>query len=56
MLKYYRDGRAIYESSGTDIKDDARALLRVREGDIVKVRPSCRGRAECDSRMPCRMW
>jgi hypothetical protein len=39
MLKYYRDGRAMYESSGTDIKDDARALLRVREGDIMKGAP-----------------
>lgn len=36
MLKYYRDGRAIYESSGTDSKDEAKRLLKVREGDIVK--------------------
>jgi integrase len=36
MLKYYRDGRPIYESAGTDIKDEAKKILRVREGDIVK--------------------
>jgi integrase len=35
MMKYYRDGRAIYESSGTDIKDEARTTLRQREGDIA---------------------
>ncbi|NOT26099.1 MAG: site-specific integrase [Acidobacteria bacterium] len=36
MLKYYRDGRPIYESSGTQIKDEAKKVLRVREGDIAK--------------------
>ena len=36
MLKYDRDGRPIYESSGTDIKDEAKKMLRVREGDIAK--------------------
>ena len=36
MLKYYRDGRPIYESSGTDIKDEAKKTLKVREGDIAK--------------------
>ncbi len=36
MIKDYRDGRALYESSGTDIKDDARDLLKVREGEIAK--------------------
>lgn len=36
MIKYYRDGRPNYESSGTDIKDDARAILKLREADIVK--------------------
>ena len=36
MLKYYRDGRALYESSGTHIKDEAKKVLRVREGDIAK--------------------
>jgi Phage integrase, N-terminal SAM-like domain len=35
MLKYYRDRRAIYESSGTDIKGDARDLLKKREAAIV---------------------
>jgi integrase len=35
MLKYYRDGRAIYESSGTDIKDDAKDILKKREAAIV---------------------
>jgi hypothetical protein len=36
MLKYYRDGRAIYESSGTDAKTEALKTLRIREGDIAK--------------------
>ena len=35
MIKYYRDGRAIYESSGTDVKDDARGTLKLREAAIV---------------------
>lgn len=35
MLKYYRDGRAIYESSGTDVKDEAKKELRKREGAIA---------------------
>jgi hypothetical protein len=35
MLKYYRDGRPMYESSGTDIKDDARTILKQREGAIA---------------------
>ena len=39
MIKYYRDGRPFYESSGTDIKDDARSLLKLREADIVKGLP-----------------
>jgi hypothetical protein len=30
MIKYYRDGRPIVESSGTKIKDDARTTLRQR--------------------------
>jgi len=40
MLKYYRDGRAIYESSGTTIKDDARTTLRSREGEIADDKPA----------------
>jgi integrase len=39
MLKYYRDGRPIFESSGTDIKDDAKTILRQREGAIADGRP-----------------
>ncbi len=39
MLKYYRDGRPIVESSGTASKDDARTLLRKREGAIADGRP-----------------
>jgi len=35
-VKYYRDGRPFYESSGSTIKGDARRLLRSREGDITK--------------------
>jgi integrase len=32
MLKYYRDGRAMYESAGTTVKDEATALLKKHEG------------------------
>ncbi len=35
MIKYYRDGRPIFESSGTDVKDDARSTLKLREAAIV---------------------
>jgi hypothetical protein len=35
MLKYYRDGRPIYESAGTTVKDEATTLLRKREGAIA---------------------
>jgi integrase len=39
QLKYYRDGVPICESSGTTVKDDARDLLRKREGAIVDGEP-----------------
>ena len=35
-IKYYRSGRAFYESSGSRKESDARQLLRLREGDIAK--------------------
>lgn len=35
MLKYYRDGRPIYESSGTATKDEATNILKKREGSIA---------------------
>jgi hypothetical protein len=35
MIKYYRNGALIYESSGTEIKDQATALLKKREGAIA---------------------
>jgi hypothetical protein len=34
MLKHYRDGQP-YESSGTDVKDDARNTLKLRDAAIV---------------------
>src|SRR5579864_82809 len=34
MLKYFRNGRPIYESSGTDDKTQAKKVLRNRETDI----------------------
>ena len=34
MIKYYRDGRAIVESSRSEDKTDAKKLLRPRESDI----------------------
>ena len=39
MIKYYRDGKAIYEGAGTEIKDEARDLLKVREAAIAKGAP-----------------
>ncbi len=35
-IKYYRNGRAFYESSGSKKESDAKLLLRLREGDIAK--------------------
>ena len=35
-LKYSRDGRAYFESSGSKKHEDAKRLLRLREGDIEK--------------------
>jgi len=35
-VKFHKDGRPYYESSGSSIKGDARRLLKDREGDIVK--------------------
>ena len=39
MIKYYRNGRPIVESSRTDDKTEAKTLLKVREGDIAKGLP-----------------
>jgi integrase len=38
-VKYSRTGRAYYESSGSKKHEDARRLLRLREGDIEKGLP-----------------
>ena len=35
-IKYYRNGRAFYESSGSRKEGDAKRLLQLREGDIAK--------------------
>ncbi len=35
-LKYYRDGRPLRESSGSSREGDAKRLLKLREGDIVR--------------------
>ena len=35
-LKYYANGRAIRESSGTTLERKARRMLRVREGDAER--------------------
>jgi hypothetical protein len=34
-LKYYRDGKPIYESTGTTKETEAKNLLKLREGDIT---------------------
>ena len=35
-IKYHRDGKPFYESSGSTKRGDAKRLLKDREGDIVK--------------------
>ena len=35
-IKYSREGRAYYESSGSRKHEDAKRLLRLREGDIER--------------------
>ena len=35
-IKYHRDGRPFYESSGSGKEGDAKRLLRLREGDIER--------------------
>src|SRR5262245_66468307 len=39
LMRYYRNGKQISESAGTDDKTKAKALLRIREGDISKGYP-----------------
>lgn len=39
MIRYYRDGARQDESSGTDVWEDARALLKKREGAVADGRP-----------------
>jgi integrase len=39
MVKYFRDGRALYESSGTDDKTKAKKFLRQREADVDRGLP-----------------
>ena len=34
-IKYYRDGKPFYESSGSEKETDAKKLLKSREGSIV---------------------
>ena len=38
-LKYYRDGRAFYESSGSTKETEAKRLLKLSEGDISRGLP-----------------
>jgi len=35
-IRYYRDGKRYEESSGSEKENDARKLLRLREGDIER--------------------
>lgn len=35
MLKYYKDGHAVYEGSGTTDREEAERTLKIREGDIA---------------------
>lgn len=36
-IKYSRNGRPYFESSGSKKHEDAKRLLRLREGDIARV-------------------
>ena len=38
-IRYYRDGRRYEESSRSAVKDDAKRLLQIREGDIARGLP-----------------
>lgn len=38
-IKYYKNGRPLRESAGTDKESEARRILREREGDIASGRP-----------------
>jgi len=38
-IKYYRNGRPFEESSRSRVKEDARTLLKLREGDVAKGLP-----------------
>ena len=38
-IKFYRHGKAISENSGTDKWADAKAFLKMREGDAAKGKP-----------------
>jgi hypothetical protein len=42
-IRYYRNGRRIEESSGTHVYDDARDLLKKREGAIADAVPLTAG-------------
>lgn len=44
MVKYYRDGRPTYESSGTDDWQKARGILRTREAGVERGEPVTAGR------------
>lgn len=35
-IKYHRQGRPFYETSGSAVRDDAKKLLQLREGDIAR--------------------
>ena len=52
-LRYYRDGRRLEESSGTDKYEKAKRLLKEREGDAAKGVPysTSMGRLRFDEAM-----
>ena len=54
-IKYSRAGRAYFESSGSTKHEDAKRLLRLREGDIARGGcPSPLASAGCGSARPLR--
>jgi hypothetical protein len=51
-IKYYQNGRAVRESTGTEKETVARRILRLREGDVEKGIPIDPKMGKSPLRMP----
>jgi hypothetical protein len=52
-LKYYRDGRPSYESSGSAKESFARNLLKLREGEVAMQIPTYSQNGQAAFRRSC---